>query len=86
MIRSCIAILAIALAGCDHLPKRYDVPVPVACIKPESIPKRPPLVTDGELRSASRGERVIAMRNYQDQAGPYIAALEGIAGACSAIK
>ncbi len=81
-MRALLLILPL-LAACDTLPKRFDVPTPVACVRPDQVPQRPPLVLDSEMPKADRGARVLALRNYQDQAAPYISSLEAIAAACS---
>jgi hypothetical protein len=79
-----LAPLLLALAGCAH--DTAKVPVPVACVRSEDVPTRPPLVLDREMPRADRGARVIALRNYQDLADPYMADLERIAVACSRLK
>jgi hypothetical protein len=52
-------------------------------VRPDQVPQRPPLVLDSEMPKGDRGARVLALRNYQDQAGPYLTRLEAIAVACS---
>lgn len=78
-----ILILSL-LAGCDHLPRTVNVPVPVACVKPEQIPARPPLTIDD--KQATRGARARALLLYQAEAQPYIESLEAIALHCSRLK
>lgn len=79
---------AALLAGCNSLPEKVRIPVPVACIDAKDIPTRPPLVADRDLRAtgASNGTRWIGAKNYQDLAEPYISDLELIARGCSKIK
>ena len=71
------------LVACNTMPERVEVPVPVACVKPEQVPERPALVLDRDMPKGDRGARVLAMRGYQDLAEPYISQLEAIAVECS---
>ena len=82
----CLLACAGMLSACDSLPKRVEIPVPVACVRPDQVPQRPPLVLDSEMPKVDRGARVVALRNYQDQAKPYISRLEAIARECSTLK
>ena len=77
-------LLLFPLSGCfATVPEKVLVPTPVACVRPDQVPARPPLVLDKEIPKADRGARVVALRNYQDQAEPYISRLEAIAQGCS---
>jgi len=83
-LRAAAHILILPLAGCvATVPEKVLVPTPVACVRPDQVPTRPPLVLDKELPKADRGARVLALRNYQDQAEPYISRLEAVAQSCA---
>jgi starvation-inducible outer membrane lipoprotein len=79
-------VLALLLAGCDTMPKRVEIPVPIACVRPDQVPTRPPLVLDKEMPKADRGARVLALANYQSLAEPYIMRLEAIAQGCFRVQ
>ena len=86
MTRACtlVCLIACAGAGCaSTMPARYTVPVPVACIEPDQIPARPPLVLD--LPGSKSGPRARALLIYQADAAPYISALEAIVSGCSTL-
>ena len=48
------AALLMLLAGCDTMPKRVEIPVPVACV--DTVPAPATVYTDAELAAMNDGQ------------------------------
>lgn len=72
------------LAGCDHLPKRVEVPVAVTCAAGLPATRFTPY-SKAELDRMNDGQWVDAVWLDRDLSARYVASLEGIVLACSTL-
>ena len=75
----CLAVLT----GCAQTPtvQRVEVPVPVSCL-PASMPERPSIHADADLRAMPSGEYVIAVTLDRGDLRAYAGELEAVVGGC----
>lgn len=84
-----IALVAtLPLAGCGTLrdivvPKEVKVPVPVPCIDPADVPKRPATRTEADLLAMDPYRRTLAAWSDLKRLEAYAGELEAVVHACS---
>lgn len=80
MKRLLLLALIAALAGCDTLPKRVEVPISVPCRV--TLPERPAWAIDALAADSGLYDRVRALLAERVQRQGYEAQLEAAAKAC----
>lgn len=73
-------------AGCAGTPKpatqRVDVPLPISCVKPGSVPQRPDYAVEKLAPTASDGEKVLALAIDWPRGRKYEELLEAVIAGC----
>ncbi len=93
MVRAILLLLlaiaaAVALASCAgsiEVPKEVKVEIPIACVKPQDVPQKPPIRTQGDLLAMDRYRRTLAAWSDKVKLEIYAAELEAIVTGCSRI-
>ena len=83
-----VLVAAVALAACTgtvQIPERVQVPVPVACIKPQDRPVPPALRSESDLMNMPRGLRTLAAWSDLKKLEIYSAELAALVEGCSRI-
>jgi hypothetical protein len=77
-----VLISAVLLAGCETMPVKtvVDVPVAVACV--DEKPAKPNLVSDDELRAMNDYQLVLALWRDRIQRSDYESKLEVVVDGC----
>lgn len=72
------------VAGCGAtLPERAEIPVPVACIRADQVPRRPALATEQLKAGASVHEKTKAVLAENKQLRGYVGELEAVLASCT---
>lgn len=84
-----LSILALlALAACagtpalQPLPAKVEVPVPVSCVNPQQIPKKPDYEAQGDNDQTPDGTMILHMARDLAKSKPYESQLEALIHAC----
>lgn len=79
-------VVAATLAGCGTASapatQRFDVPVPVSCVKAIDVPQRPDYAVEKLTPTASDGEKVLALASDWLCGRRYEGALEAVIAGC----
>lgn len=76
-------LLAAGCAGTQApTTQRVDVPVPVSCVKPGSVPQRPDYAVEKLAPTASDGEKVVALASDWPRGRKYEGELEAVIAGC----
>lgn len=84
--RTVIAIVALAsLTACQSIPDaptEVRIPVPVACISADQLPKPPAFVTDADLLKMTDGDLILSLATDRRQNQGYRAELLAVIQGC----